>query len=388
MRVLLANHTPLDGSGSGTYTALLATALDRKGHEVAVIAPRSRFQGSPVIENMFPVLGLREDFPSFTGHPQSHSRYDSYSPSELARLEGCWEENFRRVISIWGPSIIHTQHLWLVSAAAVKCHPTVVATSHGSELSLAEKHPRFSGVRKFAPMNGSEACLRAIIYVSEFVQSSAMAILGDLAPPGLVSHNPYNSNIFHFSSGGCVDVTPTIGFAGRLVRYKQADQFLAVVKKLGADYPTLRAWIAGDGPERVELESVAAREGLSERVSFVGGLPQSQLANLYSASRVIVLCSREEPFGLVALEAAACGTRVVVPDSGGLAELVRAPYIVGFPVGDTDQLVRLTRELISSCPSVAERQCRSRFIERQYSLAAYVSALEAVYHRAWRETQS
>ena len=90
MKVLLINHFPLEGSGSGTYTKNIALHLRKRGHEVCVIFPENR----PVLMlpgiRMFPVMfstgkaswsSLPFDFPCFTTHPQSRTTFANLSSS-------------------------------------------------------------------------------------------------------------------------------------------------------------------------------------------------------------------------------------------------------------------------------------------------------------------
>jgi glycosyltransferase involved in cell wall biosynthesis len=83
--------------------------------------------------------------------------------------------------------------------------------------------------------------------------------------------------------------------------------------------------IAGDGPLRGELEALARRLGVVDRVRFLGETPHAALPMLYSAADAMVLASSREGWANVLLEAMACGTPVVASDVNGTAEVVRAP---------------------------------------------------------------
>lgn len=81
--------------------------------------------------------------------------------------------------------------------------------------------------------------------------------------------------------------------------------------------------IAGTGPDRERLESIARKRGVVERVRFLGRVSDTDLPLLYAAADVCVVPSRElEGFGYVALEALAAGTPVIAVGTGGLTELV------------------------------------------------------------------
>ena len=91
-----------------------------------------------------------------------------------------------------------------------------------------------------------------------------------------------------------------------------------------ARLPDARLVIAGDGPDRHELERAAGALGLTPHVIFTGHLPRARLDALLAAAWVQAVPSRwEEPFGLVAAEAMMRGTAVVATRGGGLTEQVR-----------------------------------------------------------------
>jgi D-inositol-3-phosphate glycosyltransferase len=78
-----------------------------------------------------------------------------------------------------------------------------------------------------------------------------------------------------------------------------------------------------DGPDELaRLHALAADLGVSERVRFLDAVPHDELAAYYRSADVCLVPSRTESFGLVALEAAACGTPVVASGVGGLTTLV------------------------------------------------------------------
>jgi glycosyltransferase involved in cell wall biosynthesis len=105
---------------------------------------------------------------------------------------------------------------------------------------------------------------------------------------------------------------------------------------------------AGDGPLRPELEALARRLDVAERVRFLGFVNQSRLPGVYSASDLLVVPSEYEPFGVVVNEAMLCGCAVVVSDRVGAgADLVRTGEN-GFVVrcGDLEALAGVLREAL------------------------------------------
>ncbi|HET7086103.1 MAG TPA: glycosyltransferase family 4 protein [Rhizomicrobium sp.] len=113
----------------------------------------------------------------------------------------------------------------------------------------------------------------------------------------------------------------------RLVPRKGVDKMLHAMPAVAAHFPGALYVIAGDGPQRAELEALANALGIAERVIFLGALPHAQTAELYRAADVVVLPNREEQgeadgLPLVFLEAAACAKPVIGGKAGGTAEAV------------------------------------------------------------------
>lgn len=121
---------------------------------------------------------------------------------------------------------------------------------------------------------------------------------------------------------------PVLLFVGRIQPLKGVDVAIRAVAELSATHPDALLLIVGgasgqDGPaEEIHVRHLVAELGLGARVRFVPPQPHHLLSTYYRAADVCVVPSRSESFGLVALEAAACGTPVVAADVGGLATLV------------------------------------------------------------------
>ena len=100
-------------------------------------------------------------------------------------------------------------------------------------------------------------------------------------------------------------------FAGRLIKEKNVDVLLKAVVLLKADFPDLRCCIVGDGPEKAALVELAKKLEVSENVTFAGFQEYGALIGKIKASKVLVLPSSREGFGMVVIEAFACGVPVV-----------------------------------------------------------------------------
>jgi glycosyltransferase involved in cell wall biosynthesis len=129
-----------------------------------------------------------------------------------------------------------------------------------------------------------------------------------------------------------------VGTVGRLSSEKNLKQYL----KIADDFPKDTFFIAGDGPQKKQLEWLKKDMGLTN-VIFLGRLENKKLSALYSVLDVYVSCSSYETFGLSIAEAASCGVPAVAPRIGGILDVVKDGQ-TGFlykPNDTTDQKQKL-----------------------------------------------
>jgi glycosyltransferase involved in cell wall biosynthesis len=204
--------------------------------------------------------------------------------------------------------------------------------------------------------------------------------------PWTVEVVPPAVDLGHFSPGARGEARERLGIPASA---QVAVSVRRLTPRMGLD-DLLRAWsrlprddaqlvIAGTGPDRARLEGLARDLGLTASVRFFGSVPEDRLPDVYRAADVCVLPSRAlEGFGLVALEALACGTPVIVADTGGLPEAVAGlgdDLVV--PVGDEAALAeRLAAAFAGSRPLPPAERCRAhaerfspaRLVERHRDL--------------------
>lgn len=140
-------------------------------------------------------------------------------------------------------------------------------------------------------------------------------------------------------------------FAGRLIREKNVDLLIKAVALLKADFPDIRCCIVGDGPEKVALEELAKKTGTNRSVEFAGFQEYGALIRKIKASKVLVLPSGREGFGMVVIEAFACGVPAVT---------VRAKYNAaqGLVENEVDGLVveLEDREIAKAIQKIIEKK--------------------------------
>jgi D-inositol-3-phosphate glycosyltransferase len=164
---------------------------------------------------------------------------------------------------------------------------------------------------------------------------------------------------------------PIVLFVGRLERLKGADIVLRAAARASRRHPRLRVLVVGadghdtEGSEAARLQTVARELGIDERVNFVGAVPHASLRRYYAAADVCLMPSYSESFGLVGLEAQACGCPVIAANVAGLASVVRdgvTGYLVDSDEPD-DYADRL--EMLLDAPILAEQMGRRAIVLAQ-----------------------
>jgi D-inositol-3-phosphate glycosyltransferase len=191
------------------------------------------------------------------------------------------------------------------------------------------------------------------------------------------------------------EAVPLVLFVGRLQPLKGLDTLLRAVHLVRQQYPTLQALIvgggldAGDPHEAEELERLrvlAEHLELTPPLTFIKAQPQETLAQYYAAADMLVLPSHYESFGMVALEAMACGTPVVASHVGGLASTIvheRTGLLV--PVGDWPAFARAIMRVLAS-PTLRD-MCSHAGVQRAqtYAWPRVVERNVQLYHRLIRQ---
>jgi D-inositol-3-phosphate glycosyltransferase len=180
---------------------------------------------------------------------------------------------------------------------------------------------------------------------------------------------------------GVPDTDRMLLFVGRIEPLKGVDTLIRAIAQMQRNgvtdlYPHYLAIIGGDpnvskkdiNSEMTRLQQLSRELGLEDLVVFLGKRSQSSLPYYYSAAEVLIMPSHYESFGMVALEAMACGTPVVASQVGGLAFLIQdgvTGYVV--PGGDHIALSERLTQLIIHPELRAQLGAQASAYARDYS---------------------
>jgi len=234
----------------------------------------------------------------------------------------------------------------------------VVVTARGTDIN---EFPSYRVPRAWIRWVGRRAA--ALITVSAALRDSLLELS---VPPERVTvlRNGVDFEIFRPADRAAMRATlglsrPTLVSVGHLVENKGHHFVIAALREL----PDVGLVIVGDGPMRAELQALADRCGVADRIRWTGTLPQAQIVNYYAAATATVLASKSEGMPNVLLESLACGTPVIATAVGGIAEVVCAPEAgVLMHSRSAAAIVDAYRELMRDPPQAAAvRQHAERF---------------------------
>jgi glycosyltransferase involved in cell wall biosynthesis len=386
MRVLLFHGYMLRGTGSNIYTANLARALARLGHEVHLLCQdrQVRIEGvqihNPDIHGLLPVY-VKDPYEGFEvkAYPEmTDAELDRYIEANVAAVHAVAEGTggFDAALGghlVMGPAIL----------ARADIGP-FAAKIHGSALEYTVKpHPRFLPYAEEG-MNAASGVLVGSRHTAESLWAALPRVEGlrektRLGPPGLDPEA--------FRPRGPADGRPRVVFVGKLIVSKGVDLLMAAWPLVRAAHPDAKLEIAGYGEyerglrrllaalERGDLDDarevarlgwgleggeeaplpilsafladppdgyVEATKGMAGSVELIGRLEHDEVAELLPGAEALVMPSTfPEAFGMVAAEAAACGVLPISAGHSGMLEVSRqladalppaAADLVSFPV--------------------------------------------------------
>lgn len=400
MKVLLVNHFPLQGSGSGIYTLNIAQELIKEGHEVFVIDidceidnNNHSFQRKTIMcakDNLDLDLNLNLDlnfnFPCFTTHPRSLNTFYNISDKQLWEYVLTFIKVTKKVVADFKPDIIHAQHLWITPYAALKSGVPYVVTVHGTDLMGFKKDERY---HKYA-LEGANGAAK-IITISRQVHNDTLELYKIPEEKLKLNPNGFDDDMFRpkninrkevFKKFG-IDTAPgkLVSFVGKFTDFKGIDILIKAARKVTDEIPGVVFALAGDGQLMAEMKQLTAELKLNN-VYFLGHQTQEDVASLYSAADVSVVPSRIEPFGLVAIEALGCGTPVVATNAGGLPDFVNNEVGQLIEMEDVEALANAIIEELKNNTKLTKGKYAREYAVENYSWKKTLQNVIEIYKNA------
>ncbi len=212
------------------------------------------------------------------------------------------------------------------------------------------------------------------------------------AEPQKMSVVPCGVNMDLFRPVDKADARKRLGFnakekiilyVGRFAALKGIDRLLKAMTHLNDLQDLKLVIIGGDGagaPEYIEFQKLSSELDINDKIFFAGRLDQEELPQYYSAADLLALPSYHESFGLVALEALACGTPVVATDVGAIDSIISQGK-TGCVVADSkpSAFAKAIREFVSKPPGKIESVDFTRNSVRQFNWPEIADAMISEY---------
>ena len=399
MRILHLSweYPPQVYGGLGRHVHGLAQAQAAAGHDVTVLT--SAADGADPQELVAGVRVLR-----VPADPPLVSSQDLLA-SVLA-VGHAWVRAGLRTADEVAPEVLHA-HDWMTCHAATALKEALdlplVATLHATE---AGRHQGWLPTELSRAVHTTEWWLtyeaRRVLTCSESMRREVTRLFElppdkvDVVPNG-VEAGRWTVSAARAAAARRLYVpddgrtgSPLLVFAGRLEWEKGIHTLLDALPRLRRRFPGARLVLAGRGTYEPELRARVRRLRMSGAVAFAGFLPEPDLAALLAAADVVVVPSLYEPFGIVALEAAAARTPLVVAGTGGLREIVE-PGVTGaaFTPGDVAGLVEAVASLLTD-RVLAQRTVRAahRRVAHDLLWSSIADRVVQTYERAVQEERS
>lgn len=389
MRILLLSweYPPVVVGGLGRHVAALARELASAGHDVRVVT-----RGSDGVTG-----AERRDGVRVYRAASDPLAIDFTTESLLAWSQAAEHALLRTALPLlrrWRPEVVHA-HDWLVAQSAITLAQLtgapIVTTVHATE---AGRHQGWLPKPLNLAIHSVERWLvdrsAAVITCSTAMHAEVVRLFAPagehvVVPNGIDAARWRVPVAARRAARARFDgATPLLVFAGRLVHEKGVQTLLDAVRPMRVRHPGIRLAVAGTGVHEAALHARARRLRIARAVDWLGFVPEESLAALLAAADVAVVPSLYEPFGIVALEAAAAHTPLVVARTGGLADLVsRGVAADSFAAGESAALAEAVDRVLAD-PDRTRRAVRraGRVIGRDYTWTAVAAHTAQVYARA------
>ncbi len=368
MKILMVSweYPPVVIGGLGRHVHHLSTALAAAGHEVVVLSRRpsgtdpSTHPNSDEIAEGVRVIAAAQDPHEFTFGTDMMAWTLAMGHSMVRAGLSLKKQRAHRP---WRPDVVHA-HDWLVAHPAIALAQfydvPMVSTIHATEAG------RHSGWVTGALSRQVHAVESWLVRESDSLITCSVSMadeITELFGPGLagitVIRNGIDAGRWPFAPRRPRTGPAELLYLGRLEYEKGVHDAIAALPRIRRTHPGTSLTIAGEGTQQEWLIDQARKHGVLKATRFLGHLDHAELLAVLHRADAAVLPSHYEPFGIVALEAAAAGTPLVTSNIGGLGEaVINGQTGVSCPPRDVARLASAVRTVLDD-PDAAQRRARA-----------------------------
>lgn len=356
--------------GSGVVATELGIELAKRGHEVHFITYAPPFRLPYFVERIYYHEVEVPSYPLFE-HP----------PYNLALSVAIHDVTVSQGLDLVHAhyAVPHATSAWLAKQMLDRTDFRIITTLHGTDITLVGQDPSFHELTRFSIQRSD-----GITAVSEYlaretvkhfgIESERIQVIPNFVDLERYKRDAYPCHRSKFAAEGEKIISHISNFRA----VKRVDDVVRVFSQIGSRTPA-RLLLVGDGPERARVQRSVECEGLSDSVFFLG--KQTSVAELLACSDLFLLPSELEAFGLVALEAMACGVPVVASDVGGVPEVVSPDAGRLLPAGDVEGMAEAGLALLEDKEAWHVASKAARAAATKFDANTVVPEYEAYYER-------
>jgi len=389
VKILLVSweYPPVVIGGLGRHVHHLATELAAAGHDVVVLSRRptgtdpSTHPTTDEVSDGVRVIAAAQDPHEFT-----------FGTDMMAWVLAMGHAMTRAGLALrdWRPDLVHA-HDWLVAHPAITLAEyfdvPLVSTLHATE---AGRHSGWVSGSVSRQVHALEGWL---VHESDSLITCSASMreeITELFAPGLaeitVIPNGIDTAGWPFAPRTRHDGPAELLYFGRLEYEKGVHDAIAALPRIRRTHPGTTLTIAGDGTQLAWLTAEARRHKVIKSVNFIGRVDHNALLRLLHRADIALLPSHYEPFGIVALEAAAAGIPLVTSTAGGLGEAVVDGLTgLSFPPRDIAALAAAVRSALDDPVAAQQRAVTARdLLTSEFAWCTVAEKTAAVYLSAKR----
>ncbi|WP_055107795.1 N-acetyl-alpha-D-glucosaminyl L-malate synthase BshA [Paenibacillus ihumii] len=355
--------------GSGVVATELGKLLAEKGHEVHFISHSVPFRLGSYHKNIFYHEVEVSDYYVF--------RYPPYDLSLATKMANVAKQQNLDILHVHY-AVPHAVCAFLAKQMVGE-KLKIVTTLHGTDITVLAQDESLKDLIRLA-INESDA----VTSVSNDLRRETRDVL-DITRDIELTYNFVDERVYYprdakacrseFAAPG----EKVLMHISNFRPVKRVSDVVDVFNMVNEEIPSKLLFV-GEGPDLPKIQWKVKEMGIADRVHFLG--KQDDIAHVISMADVLLLPSEKESFGLVALEAMACGIPTIGSAAGGIPELV-AHGETGFlsPIGDTRRMAddtlallkdeQLTQKMREACLARAKNEFSSELITAQYESIYY-----------------
>ena len=294
----------------------------------------------------------------------------------------------REKVAEINPDLVHAHYAtsFGLHGALTRRHPFVISAWGSDIFSFPRSSFLHRSLLKWILRHANVLCSSSEIMAQEMHRYISPEQVIEIIPFGV------DTTLFsppleeHCSKSSLTDAPVVFGVAKGLHAVYGLDLLIEAFSQVHVRFPQTILRIAGEGPERRALEDLAEKLSVTDSIEWLGRLPNTDVAAFYQSLDVVVVPSRQESFGVTAVEGSACARPVIASRVGGLTEVIVAGKTGLLVTPESISELGKAMECLIKDPGLRHRmgQQGREHVLKHYDWQQNVTQMELVYEQLLR----